>query len=403
LGTLLEERLMSDERRSREEILADLERFNQLANKRRNSHLDSSLEAESSRSHLSQPDVYRPSIGRKPRQEAGAYDLPAGFWRRAVAFTLDVAISQLFVGLIVVIAVGQILWLSAFVAFTLFQSPVWLVVLGVGAVAAYILYIFACDRLFGGTPGRLLMGVRPLDSEYLAPLSFWQWFWRETIGKFASALTLGIGYIMAGFREDKRALHDLIAGTQVRATIAQLHPVRWVIGIACILAIQVFDWRGDREASKPLAQVDAQAVASIDLQPLSSAELGMMIGGSSAKGIVVNFWGPNCGPCRQEFPHFLKLRKKYQDQGLEMIFVGVDDESDKEAMATFLAQNRVDFASYYRGERVDTFLRGVDKSWSGVIPFTMVYDSNRNIIHARPGFLSKAKLEGLIQNALSLD
>jgi thiol-disulfide isomerase/thioredoxin len=152
-----------------------------------------------------------------------------------------------------------------------------------------------------------------------------------------------------------------------------------------------------------LAQVDAQAVASIELQPVSSAELGMIIGSSSAKGIVVNFWGPNCGPCRQEFPHFLKLKKAYQDQGLEMIFVGVDDESDKEAMATFLAQNRVDFASYYRGEKVDAFLRGVDKSWSGVIPFTMVYDLNRNIIHARPGYLSQAKLEGLIQKALSLD
>jgi hypothetical protein len=33
----------------------------------------------------------------------------------------------------------------------------------------------------------------------------------------------------------------------------------------------------------------------------------------------------------------------------------------------------------------------------------MVYDSNRNIIHARPGFLAKAKLEGLIQKALNLD
>jgi hypothetical protein len=70
-------------------------------------------------------------------------------------------------------------------------------------------------------------------------------------------------------------------------------------------------------------------------------------------------------------------------------------------MATFLAQNKVDFPSYYRSEKVDSFLRGVDRNWTGVIPFTMVYDSNRNIIHARPGYLSRVKLEGLIQKALS--
>jgi uncharacterized RDD family membrane protein YckC len=35
------------------------------------------------------------------------------------------------------------------------------------------------------------------------------------LGRIADTLTLGIGLIMAAFREDKRALHDLIAGTQV--------------------------------------------------------------------------------------------------------------------------------------------------------------------------------------------
>ncbi len=396
---------MSDERRSREEILADLERFKELSNRRRNSHSesDSATQSSSTSFESSRPAFSRSSNVRRPRQDFGVYDLPGGFWRRAIAFGIDLSITHLIVALVILIVVGQLLWLSAIVPFTALQSPLFLVAIVVGAILAYVLYIFACDQFFGGTPGRLLMGVRPLHSDYLSPLTFWQWFWRETLGKGISALTLGIGYIMAAFRDDKRALHDLIAGTQVRATIPELSPTRWVIGIGCLLAIQIYDWMNDQPDSTRFAKVDAQAVASIDLQPLSSADLGVMIGGSSAKGIVVNFWGPNCGPCRQEFPHFLKLKKAYQDQGLEMIFVGVDGESDKEAMATFLAQNKVDFTSYYRAEKVDSFLRGVDRNWTGVIPFTMVYDSNRNIIHARPGFLAKAKLEGLIQKALNLD
>jgi uncharacterized RDD family membrane protein YckC len=34
--------------------------------------------------------------------------------------------------------------------------------------------------------------------------------------KYVSNLTLGIGYIMAGFTDRKRALHDMLAGTLVR-------------------------------------------------------------------------------------------------------------------------------------------------------------------------------------------
>jgi uncharacterized RDD family membrane protein YckC len=35
------------------------------------------------------------------------------------------------------------------------------------------------------------------------------------VGKFLSALILGIGYLMAGFDRNKQGLHDRIAGTYV--------------------------------------------------------------------------------------------------------------------------------------------------------------------------------------------
>ncbi len=43
-------------------------------------------------------------------------------------------------------------------------------------------------------------------------------FWRALVRTFASilsAILLGIGYLMIAFREDKRGLHDLMAGTAV--------------------------------------------------------------------------------------------------------------------------------------------------------------------------------------------
>jgi uncharacterized RDD family membrane protein YckC len=49
------------------------------------------------------------------------------------------------------------------------------------------------------------------------PLSLWRAILRE-LGYIVSLLTFGIGYLMAGIRPDKRALHDLIAGTRVEWT-----------------------------------------------------------------------------------------------------------------------------------------------------------------------------------------
>ena len=35
------------------------------------------------------------------------------------------------------------------------------------------------------------------------------------LATIVSTLTLGVGYLMVAFREDKRSLHDLIVGTRV--------------------------------------------------------------------------------------------------------------------------------------------------------------------------------------------
>ena len=39
------------------------------------------------------------------------------------------------------------------------------------------------------------------------------------------------------------------------------------------------------------------------------------------KVVLLNFWGTWCGPCRKEIPDFIRLAKKYKDDGLEIIGV----------------------------------------------------------------------------------
>ena len=131
---------------------------------------------------------------------------PAGFWIRTLAAVID------------------------FVLFALVQSSLGLVgrrMLGADLdsvatfkpVAAFFTLVFAgayttvLHSLAGQTIGKMLVGVRVVAGDD-GPPPFGAALLRFG-AYFASVATLGLGFAMAGLRRDKRALHDLIAGTRV--------------------------------------------------------------------------------------------------------------------------------------------------------------------------------------------
>ena len=66
---------------------------------------------------------------------------------------------------------------------------------------------------WGQTLGKMALGMKVVRVDG-SPLGYGGAFLRW-IGSLLSAIILGIGYIMAGLRTDKRALHDFIAGSRV--------------------------------------------------------------------------------------------------------------------------------------------------------------------------------------------
>ena len=74
-------------------------------------------------------------------------------------------------------------------------------------------YSIVFHWMWGQTLGKMALQIRVVSMDG-GPLSFGQSVGRY-FATFLSALILGIGFIMAGVRSDKRALHDLLAGTRV--------------------------------------------------------------------------------------------------------------------------------------------------------------------------------------------
>jgi uncharacterized RDD family membrane protein YckC len=66
----------------------------------------------------------------------------------------------------------------------------------------------------GATPGKSLLGLSVQTEEGETPIGFRRAGLR-VVGYMVSSLILGLGFVMIAFSDDKRALHDRIAGTRV--------------------------------------------------------------------------------------------------------------------------------------------------------------------------------------------
>ena len=135
-----------------------------------------------------------------------ADDRPAGFWIRAWALVVDVVVFLL------------VQFSLRYIAARLFGPEVENDLSYQGAVLLFtllftLLYTSALHAICGQTIGKMVARVRVvgLDGELPAfGTAVLRYF-----GYFASLGTFTLGYLMAGLRRDKRALHDLIAGTRV--------------------------------------------------------------------------------------------------------------------------------------------------------------------------------------------
>jgi len=89
------------------------------------------------------------------------------------------------------------------------------IALGIVIDAAYTILMPA--GAYRGTFGKYWLGleIRRLDGQ--APIALGTSALRY-LGEIASSLLLGIGYLMILWRDDRRGLHDLIAGTVVVRT-----------------------------------------------------------------------------------------------------------------------------------------------------------------------------------------
>jgi uncharacterized RDD family membrane protein YckC len=94
------------------------------------------------------------------------------------------------------------------------------------ALAAAALDFLVLTGLRGQTLGKWATGLR-IERKDGMPLSWGHSLLRHLVGYPLSLLTLGLGFLVAAFNTQGRALHDLIAGTVVvRDEVRRAPPLR---------------------------------------------------------------------------------------------------------------------------------------------------------------------------------
>ena len=151
----------------------------------------------------------------------------AGFWVRFVASFLDTLFLAVPIGIVIYFA-SDGKWFD----FTAYMENIRYAMHGnathalsnmpqtqmqwelIFEAAVMIVVILFWRRWRGATPGKRAVGITVVDAKSFGEIDNAQAIIRS-IGYIASTLMLLMGFVMVAFRRDKRALHDLMAGTAV--------------------------------------------------------------------------------------------------------------------------------------------------------------------------------------------
>jgi peroxiredoxin len=149
-------------------------------------------------------------------------------------------------------------------------------------------------------------------------------------------------------------------------------------------------------------QVNAAEKAVQDRKPAPDFMLtdakGASIKLSDYKGRVVllNFWATWCGPCKIEIPWFVEFQNKYQDRGLAVLGVSMDEDG-WQAVRPFIEQHKVNY-------RIAIGTNQLARLYGGVTSLpTFIIDREGRIAAVHIGLVSKTSYGSEILRLLASD
>jgi len=112
------------------------------------------------------------------------------------------------------------------------------------------------------------------------------------------------------------------------------------------------------------------------LRHVDANELFAAVRGLHKKGVVLNIWATWCAPCREELPLLAKVAKAYQERGIAVLPLSVDDSEGEPQIAEVLRGAGFEPPYYVVKPPIGDMKAALYDGWPGNIPVTFLLDGN---------------------------
>jgi thiol-disulfide isomerase/thioredoxin len=131
--------------------------------------------------------------------------------------------------------------------------------------------------------------------------------------------------------------------------------------IACLAFFTLLGTRSFAQAAEPLLRTaDAKSILDEIRKP-------------GATAVLVNVWATWCEPCREEMPSLLRFYREHREEGLRLLLVSVDDETNRDKVTAFLASQGIDFPTWIKRGSDRALMQALDPEWNGILPASFLF------------------------------
>jgi len=113
------------------------------------------------------------------------------------------------------------------------------------------------------------------------------------------------------------------------------------------------------------------------------------------KVYVVNFWATWCAPCIKELPHFEVIGEKYTSKNVEVLLVSLDFPNQYEKkLKPYILQHKLKSKVVALNDTdMNTWIPKINEEWSGAIPATLIYNTEKREFYERSFTYSELEKE----------
>jgi len=152
------------------------------------------------------------------------------------------------------------------------------------------------------------------------------------------------------------------------------------------------------------------------IEELDAEKLKKLRANGTKKLRLFNVWSTTCAPCVKEMPDLSSIVRKYSRRDFELITISLDAPADKKRAEDFLGKHNIVLSGkiartlvkekrktnnyLFKEASIDALTGALDSEWSGGTPYTVLVNTEGEILYRKAGVIDPVELDAEILKEL---